>query len=78
MYKPTKLKVGLSSKQITVDNIEEITKDFGGTFEDGLLKFTLPSGRTHLALIDDWILAYDTGDVSILSDVAFHRMYEQV
>lgn len=76
-FTDVKLRRTVQAVQITEDNMSEIAEAVDGKITNAILKFEI-SGYVWYALVDDWFLLYDTGDVQICTDAYYKRLFEEV
>lgn len=77
MFTSVALKSSLASARVTSDNIYDLAAEMNGTVVEGILDFSV-SGFDWLAWEGDWILRYSTGDVQVITDKMFNRLYMAV
>lgn len=75
MFSVVELKRTASTAQVSDENLDELVLALDGQINEGVLEFSV-SGYQWFAYTGDWILLYDTGDVQILSDKMFNRLYK--
>lgn len=77
MFGAVDLKRPVSAAQVIDEHLESLAEALGGQLNGGVLEFSV-SGYQWFAYTGDWILLYDTGDVQVLSDKMFNRLYKSV
>lgn len=77
MFNAIELKSSLYATRVSSDNIDELTEILHGNVKDGILNFKV-SNYEWFALEGDWILLYYTGDIQVLSDKMYNRLYKPI